>query len=67
MTEEQVSHVFERFWRGTNAQHITGTGLGMSLVKEIMSFHNGQIEIKSQLGQGTEVGLWLKDFSHKGG
>ena len=66
MTEEQVSHIFERFWRGSNTQHITGTGLGMSLVKEIMSFHHGQIEINSQLDEGTEVRLWLKDHSHRG-
>ncbi len=60
MTQEQLTHVFERFWRGTNASHITGTGLGMSLVKEIMSFHQGHVEINSQPNQGTEVGLWFK-------
>jgi PAS domain S-box-containing protein len=60
MTAEQVSHIYERFWRGANTQHITGTGLGMSLVKEIMNFHKGTIEIISAPQQGTEIGLWFK-------
>ena len=62
MSEEQLTHIFERFWRGHNTSKITGTGLGMSLVKEIMSLHQGTIEISSQPGIGTEVRLWFKTF-----
>ena len=66
MTAEQVSHIYERFWRGSNTQHITGTGLGMSLVKEIMNFHQGTVEIASVPHQGTEIGLWFKSIQFLG-
>lgn len=61
MTQDEISHVFERFWRGPNTNHIKGSGLGMSLVKEIMDFHHGHVEIMSELGLGTEIGLWFKE------
>ncbi len=60
MTRSQLKHVFERFWRADNSGGIPGTGLGMSLVKEIMDIHQGTIEIQSQPNVGTCVTLWLK-------
>lgn len=66
MTREEVSRMFDRFWRSSNANHITGTGLGMPLVKEIMNIHQGHIEITSTPGLGTEVALWFKENKHEG-
>jgi len=59
MTPEQVSRVFERFYRADASGQIPGTGLGMSLVKEIVELHGGMVELHSELGQGTEVTLWV--------
>lgn len=59
MTKEQVSRVFERFYRANASGHIPGTGLGMSLVREIMEIHGGKVEISSTLGKGTDVTLWF--------
>lgn len=59
MTGEQVARIFERFYRADPSGAIPGTGLGMSLVKEIMDLHGGEIEIESVPGQGTTVTLWL--------
>ncbi|MBI5753391.1 MAG: PAS domain S-box protein [Hydrogenophilales bacterium] len=59
MTPEQQARIFERFYRADASGAIPGTGLGMSLVKEIMDIHQGRVEIQSALGQVTEVGLWL--------
>lgn len=59
MTPEQVSRIFERFYRADPSGNIPGTGLGMSLVKEIMDLHGGQIDIDSTPGEGTTVTLWL--------
>lgn len=59
MTPEQVARVFERFYRADMSGHIPGTGLGMSITKEIVDMHGGRIEIVSTPGQGTTVTLRL--------
>jgi signal transduction histidine kinase len=61
MTPEQQSHVFERFYRADTSGKIPGTGLGLCIVKEIMDLHGGRIEIRSTLGQGTTVTVWLAE------
>ncbi len=61
MTAEQLGRIFERFYRADTTGQIPGTGLGMSLVKEILQIHGGEVEIKSELGKGTEVTLWLPE------
>ncbi|MBV5298247.1 MAG: PAS domain S-box protein [Rhodoferax sp.] len=59
MTPEQTSHVFERFYRANRTNKIPGTGLGMSIVKEIADLHNGSVSVDSTLGKGTCVSLTL--------
>jgi PAS domain S-box-containing protein len=59
MTTEQVARIFERFYRADFSGVIPGTGLGMSLVKEIMDILQGTVEIDSAPGCGTTVVLWL--------
>jgi signal transduction histidine kinase/integral membrane sensor domain MASE1 len=59
MSEEQVKHVGERFWRADKSGSVPGTGLGMSIVKEIVEFHGGRVEIKSIPNVGTTVTLWF--------
>ena len=48
-----------RFYRADPSGNIPGTGLGMSLVKEIVELQGGRVEIASALGRGTTVTLWL--------
>jgi PAS domain S-box-containing protein len=59
MTPAQQARIFERFYRADPSGAIPGTGLGMSLVKEIMDLHGGEIDIDSEPGVGTSVTLWL--------
>ena len=59
MTPEQLARVFERFYRADPSGNIPGTGLGMSLVKEIAELQGGRVQIDSHPGLGTEVVLWL--------
>ncbi len=59
MTPEQLSRVSERFYRADTSGKIPGTGLGMSIVKEIIDFHKGNIQIDSKYGQGTSVTIRL--------
>ena len=65
MTPDQKERVFERFFRADTSGKIPGTGLGMSIVKEIVDIHRGRIEILSTLGKGTMVTIWLPEFEHK--
>lgn len=62
MSEDQLKHVCERFWRADRSGNTPGTGLGMSIVKEIVEYHNGHISIESTPDVGTTVTLW---FSRK--
>jgi len=59
MTPDQTARVFERFFRADPSGNIPGTGLGMSLVKEIMEIHGGGVYVESEPGKGTTVTLWL--------
>ncbi|PND40056.1 PAS domain-containing sensor histidine kinase [Paucibacter aquatile] len=59
MTEEQLSHVTERFYRADKSGAILGTGLGMSIVKEIVELHGGQLLLASAPGVGTTATVRL--------
>jgi signal transduction histidine kinase/DNA-binding response OmpR family regulator len=60
MTKEHTDRAFEQFYQGQNNKTI-GTGLGLSLSKELANLHNGDIKLWSELGKGTrfEVSLPL--------
>jgi signal transduction histidine kinase len=59
MTPEQTARVCERFYRSDPAGPIPGTGLGMSIVQEIVALHRGRLDIRSAPRAGTTVTLWL--------
>ncbi len=56
MSPEFIEHIFEPFEREKNStiSRIQGTGLGMAITKNIVDMMNGSIEVKSELGVGTE-------------
>jgi PAS domain S-box-containing protein len=59
ISEEDQKHLFDRFFRGKNANHIQGTGLGLHIVHKYLELMHGRISIKSKLNEGTIVTLYI--------
>jgi two-component system OmpR family sensor kinase len=57
--EEEQPHVWEELYRGEAGRGIPGSGLGLALVRAIAERHNGQVSLRSRLGQGTVFSLRL--------
>ena len=53
--EDDLDRIFDRFYRVKNekTRFITGTGLGLPIVKDIVNAHNGMINVKSEPDKGT--------------
>jgi len=51
--EEGLKHVFERFYRAEIDKDETGTGLGLSLTRNLVELHKGSIQVSSEPGKGT--------------
>jgi signal transduction histidine kinase len=58
---EQAAHIFERFYRsgGPSALHVEGTGLGLSVAREIVGAHGGDLELERSDGCETVFRLTL--------
>ncbi len=53
MTPEVGTHIFEKFYQGDPSHSIRGNGLGLALVKRVIDIVQGEIAVKSALGEGT--------------
>lgn len=62
IAEENLNEVFTRFCRvdKSRSKETAGIGLGLSICNEIVKLHGGRIEIRSQIGRGTTVSVYLK-------
>lgn len=61
IAEEEIEHIFNRYYRGSNTDTIHGTGLGLAISKDIMEAHGGKIVLESTDGEGTKIrvaGIW---------
>ena len=59
MTAEQLQRVGERFYRVDASGNIPGTGLGVSLVREVLQLHGGSLQMESSIGVGSRCTAWL--------
>ena len=54
IAEKDISHLFDLFYRGTNSRREQGLGIGLSVVKDIVDLHGWSIDIRSELGKGSD-------------
>lgn len=55
LSEEEVKNLFTRFYEGDYRRYnTTGTGIGLSLTKDLVTLHKGVIKVNSEKGKGTE-------------
>ena len=61
--EGDLAKVFDRFYRvdKSRSRESGGSGLGLSICNEIVKLHNGRIEIKSKVDEGSTVSVYLKE------
>jgi len=56
IAEEDLSRIFDKFYRSSDRQVVEqqGTGLGLAIASEIVSLHEGEIKVQSEIGRGTD-------------
>jgi len=57
--KDEIPRLFTEFFRASNVQNAIGTGLGLTIVKEIVDQHGGQIQVESEEGLGTTFVIHL--------
>lgn len=54
ISEQDIKHLFEPFFRASNVKEIKGTGLGTAIAKEYIELNGGTVSVQSKLNQGTK-------------
>ncbi|GLY06447.1 HAMP domain-containing sensor histidine kinase [Actinoplanes sp. NBRC 101535] len=56
---DELPHVFQRLWRGAQARSIAGSGIGLAIVRELVTAHGGTVSAASPTGGGTTITIRL--------
>lgn len=59
ISEENLDKIWERFYRADSSRSCEGSGLGLSMVKALVDAHDGFIEVKSVLGEGSIFDVYI--------
>lgn len=57
--QDEIKHLFESFYRASNAENIQGTGLGLAIVRQFVEMHGGRLAVESKLGEGSVFSVEL--------
>ncbi len=64
ISEDELPHIFERFYRSSNVSEIPGTGLGLSIAKELIELHKGEVFVESELDIGSTFYIFFPRLNH---
>jgi two-component system sensor histidine kinase BaeS len=56
---DELPRIFDRFWRGRDAAHVSGSGIGLAVAAELTRAHGGGLEARSEPGHGAQFTLTL--------
>jgi signal transduction histidine kinase len=60
---EQISQLFDMYFRSQNAGGVRGAGLGLTIVKAVAEAHGGRVEVDSELGKGSTFYIYLPSIA----
>lgn len=58
---DELSRLFDRFFRASTSEGIAGTGIGLNLARELIQMHDGTIDVESEVGVGTTFTVRLPE------
>lgn len=67
MTQDEITHIFDKFYQADSSRKAEGNGLGLSIVGRIVSLYDGRIDVKSTPGKGSEFTVTLDILNSDGG
>jgi signal transduction histidine kinase len=59
ITETDIPHITEPFFRGKNAENVPGIGMGLFVARHCIELHEGIMNVQSELGKETTITITL--------
>lgn len=59
ISQEDINHIFDRYYRGLDSRKTIGTGLGLAIAKESITANGGEVTVESEEGKGTTFKISL--------
>ncbi len=64
MTTQEISHIFEKFYRADQSHHLPGNGIGLAIVDKLVKLMEGQIDVKSEPLKGSLFIVHIKSLKN---
>jgi signal transduction histidine kinase len=63
--DSELRAIFQSFYRAQGAEEVSGKGLGLSIVKDIVDLHEGHVDVRSRFGHGSTFSVLLPKVQHR--